>query len=293
MKKMLSILLAVSVMFVSVMTAYTHGEAAEVENVVLSEMSDEDVLKFLSDNGITVPDGFAESTSEIIRIVRIWMQRVETNPAIEFTYSLTSLYEFANQVKNAVNSYYGIDEKVSTFSVWSASEYTLQDSTFYEWMSGMVHYNCYAYAIRETSFAYDPGEFSGQKVTLDEIEDITAYILALRTKADLEALGYSSVTITTERPSYSASQTAICVRKGYCAATGLGDYHYMRVTYGDVWRHKPGRTAVLQYNYLPSTSRDWTNEYIDVDAGELEDVMTACEPTAVYTGAIYYIIYSN
>ena len=125
MKKMLSILLAVSVMFVSVMMAYTHGEAAEVENVVLSEMSDEDVLKFLSDNGITVPDGFAESTSEIIRIVRIWMQRVETNPAIEFTYSLTSLYEFANQVKNAVNSYYGIDEKVSTFSVWSASEYTL------------------------------------------------------------------------------------------------------------------------------------------------------------------------
>lgn len=56
----------------------------------------------------------------------------------------------------------------------------------------------------------------------------------------------------------------------------------MKLFSGDTWRHKPGRTAILTYDYLPSNSRVWLSEGYDGSNAILGDI--------VYDSSIYYIL---
>ena len=57
------------------------------------------------------------------------------------------------------------------------------------------------------------------------------------------------------------------------------DFHFMKLV-GAEWRHKPGESQILKYNYIPSNDRDWTNE------GLIEGEVVGGFGT--YTDTIYY-----
>ncbi|MCM1289871.1 MAG: hypothetical protein NC132_03450 [Corallococcus sp.] len=65
----------------------------------------------------------------------------------------------------------------------------------------------------------------------------------------------SNVSISDSIPSLADNQELICVRVGSL------DYHFMRYDkQTNAWYHKPGKTAVLKYKFVPSYDRIWINE---------------------------------
>ena len=59
----------------------------------------------------------------------------------------------------------------------------------------------------------------------------------------------------------------------------------MKLFSGNTWRHKPGGTAILTYDYLPSNSRDWTNEHYNGSIAQAGSI--------VYDSSIYYILFKS
>lgn len=252
---------------------------------ILSELSDDELLLFLEENGVTIPVGLADSQEEAMGIIRSLIIRIEKKPDIVFTYSLRQTCDFAYALKSVVDDYYGITVD-STFYPYSS--HGLRDSTVYQTPSNRGNYNCYAYALGKTDSWYYVGESSGHNLTQVDIADKSIYEIATYVKADLQSssLNKMCVKIVSARPSYSSlssGQTAICVRKGSDGI--MYDYHFMKLFNGDVWRHKPGGTAILTYDYLPSNSRNWTNESYDGSV--------ARSGMCVYNSDIYYILFNS
>ena len=246
---------------------------------VLSELSDQQLLEFLAAYEIEIPDEI-ESVENYIDGIRIWIVRTEENPAVRFQYGSCVLNDLSNEIKDAVNDYYGVSPQISPYST---SGYKLQDSTLYSWdPKTMKSYSCYGYAIGRNELL-DPGIICGMYKPIGEC---TIYELAQFTKFDLESMGYACVSTPSTRPtsqSLRSGQTAICIRYGY-DGDFWHDYHFMRL-FGNVWRHKIGRTAVLTYTYLPSDSRIWLGEGVD-DEGTFPGNYS-------YYGPIYYIVFGN
>lgn len=252
---------------------------------MLSNLTDNELLLFLDNHKVEIPVGLAESQTEAMQIVRSTVVDIEQNPDVEFLYGLTQLYDFAYALKSVVNAYYG---NAASSVLNPCASHGLRYSTVYQIPYNMKSYNCYAYALNRTSKC-QPGQFSGHILTNAILKNLSIYRLAQYVKEDLQStsLNKQCVKITSARPTYSSllsGQTAICIRKGD-DGNGQYDYHFMKLFSGNAWRHKPGETAILTYDYLPSNSRIWISEGYDgyqVITGRVE-----------YYGSIYYILFKS
>lgn len=299
-KKLLTILLLIACALVMGLTGMfcikpkvsasaeaVHKQEKFDDTTILSELSDEECIEFIVSRGVNIPSDFINSP-DLGKIVKSKIEIIEVDPSYEFHYNYDVTLNFANEIKNVVNEFYGIehsttDEAISTY----ATEYYLQDSRFYS-NTGYMDYNCYAYAINRTEnpaqyknkkgyIPYQPGDVSGQEFNMT----LSISQMAQVVKSDLIALGYSNITVSTEF-SKDYTRRTICIRKG------SQDYHFMRYNYTDKtdrkWYHKPGFTSILQYNYFPSNDREWTNECVTTSG-------TAIAPDLTYNSTIYYISY--
>lgn len=282
-KKVLLFIMAITFAFSATLAIPTYAEATNIE--ILSEVSDNEILEFINDCNLSIPTSIS-SSQDVMNIIRSWISDIESNPEIVFAYGFSDMSDFANALKFHVNNYYGIVSYNSVTKSVVPSVYTLLYSTVYEdgLLSTMYFRNCYGFAISEMSLQ-SPGAYSGEAITSQDLATMTISELVSIVVEDLEALGYNNITTSTDRPSFSSNKTTICVRLGSDDTGLIYDYHFMKVFSGNEWRHKPGLTAVLVYNYLPTNSRIWTNECYD---GTLY-----IEGDITYDSSIYYISYEE
>ncbi|MCL2079499.1 MAG: hypothetical protein FWH17_06600 [Oscillospiraceae bacterium] len=260
---------------------FTQSDERIDKRPTLSAMTEAECIEFLKKNEIPIPNDFKDQ-DWLGEFITKTIRAVEENPAYPFAYGYAVTLDFANSIKDAVNSYYGIEEialsQLMADGIYAPTRYTLQDSTVYgSWSDTYLDYNCYGYALGRTDIAKSPGYFSAGSFDIN----LPIFSMAALVKNDLKSSSFSQncVKLTTIRPSsVAAGETAICIRKGH------NDFHFMKL-FGSTWRHKPGRRAILQYNYLPSTSRNWTNE------NSLYGI--AYEGDTVYNSDIYYIIFKS
>ena len=177
MKKLLALLLALAVSFSLAIPAFAANTALDgIEYdgyTVLSNCSDDELLAFLRENDIAIPDGLADSQEHLLELVRYFIAEIELNPNIEFIYNLAQLQDFAYALKFAVNDFYDVDSSIQPFA-----NYGLQDSTVYQTPSNMTSYNCYAYALGRSSWC-SPGELSGHgDMTQTTLKNKSIYELA-------------------------------------------------------------------------------------------------------------------
>ena len=78
--------------------------AAE-ESILLSDMSDEQCIAFLANNGIEIPTAYDESMSWM-PFIRTIIEKVEENPNVQFAFGYFPALDLAYQIKDAVNTYY-------------------------------------------------------------------------------------------------------------------------------------------------------------------------------------------
>lgn len=240
----------------------------------LSEMSEDECMSFIAQNNISIPKSLDDKES-VKKFVKSTIETIESNPNYEFMYNFHDTQNFVNAIKDLVNNYYKINEVSKVVSSQSIeSSYYLKNSCVYsngEWKSSggdwnpkWKNYNCYAYSIKRSEYPaqydsgvyinYQPGDFSktGSFYSTISIENLAKIV-----KSDLETLGMNNIEILDDIPTdLSKNEKLICVRKCFV------DYHFMRYdSSSSSWYHKPGPSAVLKYNYLPSNDLEWTNEH--------------------------------
>lgn len=92
MKKLLALLLALAVSFSLAIPAFAANTALDgIEYdgyTVLSNCSDDELLAFLRENDIAIPDGLADSQEHLLELVRYFIAEIELNPNIEFMHML-------------------------------------------------------------------------------------------------------------------------------------------------------------------------------------------------------------
>ncbi len=166
-----------------------------------------------------------------------------------------------------------------------------QHDVYGSYYSGLTNFNCYAYAIGQSSAGQvDPGDFS----TDGYYPFISITSLVSLVESDLSALGFWSYH-QTSKPTSLPDQyfKVICVRKN---ASGDG-YHFMKMN-GSLssWTHKPGQTMILSWrstspstsNYPTSGTTYWTDEYYVYNYGWYGGTYNNR-----YSGTIYYILYKS
>lgn len=254
-RKVFALLLTCVMLVTSVPCAMGAGHT----QIPLSQLTEE-CMAFIDSQGISVPkelqeyEGLAEFVKDVI-------VAVENNSDVIFAYNYVVTLNFANEIKAAVNAYYGNNNAQLSATSTSTSSYSLIDSeTVGVWEEIFTEYNCYAYALGYTSspnnsyFAPEPGYFSspGEFNINGPIS-----VWADQTEEDLREKGYSCIHRTTdytEIMEYSSGYTIICLRKG-----DHPDFHYMRWSINS-WYHKPGNTHILRYLYYRPDLYNWTNE---------------------------------
>ena len=287
MKKLIVMCLAAALL-IAVFPSRIHA----VESDKLSSLSVEGILAFLEEYNVSIPDGYANSDEDLARIVRGWIIATENNPNVVFAYNFAESNYLSNAVKNAVNAHYGNTARVDGITTFST--YRLQQNILWSIPSNPTEYNCYAYALGSSSWKQNPGYFSGTTYGVGTLANLTIATLAGYVVDDLRSdeFGYECIINTTTRPAYddlASGQTAICIRKGV-DDWGNADYHLMRLysedEYGDAWRHKPGETYVLQFNYLPSVDVNWICEAYNSSGAFVHPLGME------YSGTIHYIIFA-
>lgn len=269
-----------------------HASTMKYFDYDFSNISEEECLEFIDFHSIDVPEKIVNSPI-LGNITKDIIQLVVDNPNYKFFYNYDEMQIFAETIQELVceysNEHYGI-------SVTSTSTYTLQDSKVKNSKGNWVtsggayddrweYYNCYAYSIHRmeqppfygTSGHYQPGDMSGSGSfgTSKTIFDFATVV-----KNDLLAMGYFNVSLSKTFSSITSDQELICVRMG------IDDYHFMRYDFlTNAWYHKPGNSAVLKYNYVPSNDRIWNNE------GSIYGVEVS--PFYSYDSDIYFIKYDK
>jgi hypothetical protein len=264
----------------------------------LSEMTEEECLEFIIQNGVEIPDALVNPG--LGAFVKSIIREAERNPDVPLGFSYTVTHHFAESIRAAVNGYYGT---VQGNSAAVRSRFYLQDSWVLNnlgvwsnssggyWEDVWENYNCYSYAIGKTDSEHDPGDFA-HPGSYNAISDMPVEDVAQLVKDDLEFLGYVNVYSTDTAPdpaSFEPHQELICVRIGgyhddYDDWYSYNDYHFMKYNREDgYWYHKPGDSAPLKYKYHPSYDT-WTDER---SFGGIEH-----EGDIEYDGDIWYIVYS-
>ncbi len=185
-------------------------------------------------------------------------------------------------------------------STTAVSSYTLQYNTVQNangnWVTSggyysgdELTYNCYAYALHiydagtaSNLIDYQPGLISGE----GSLEDCTnVHELSGLISSDLHALGFTDISISYSIPTVNSSQELICVRMND-PDDGNYTYHFMRYDLEtDAWYHKPGTSAVLKFNTVPSSDTVWYEEVCNFGGEALTNV--------VYEGPIVYFRYTK
>ena len=251
--------------------------ALSIKSYDFADFTEEDSMNFVEQCDIDIPEEFLQLedfpsfTQEIIL-----QSYYNPNTAFCFNYSVTQRY--AEDIRTAVRSHLNLSDIPA---IASTIGYNLQHSTVMDENGNWVtiggyydpnwnNYNCYAYSIKRAEqpqfyssdcyIQYQPGDICGNISIRDTT---TIYELASIVENDLIAMGYSNVSLSSTIPTIDSSQELICVRR-----RSSYDYHFMRYDLEtDAWYHKPGRTSILKYNYVPSNDVLWYGEYSD-DSGE-------------------------
>lgn len=248
------------------------------ENKKLSEMTEEECIRFLESKGTKIPEEYIDyiNLGSTIKEMIIY---IEAHPEAEHIYNYTAKDELFTSVRETVLKYYDIklesDSFISSYSTVSLSALQYSKS-LYSWNESFRSYNCYGFAINQIEII-NPGykigvEYDANTVNLMSIDRMADLVVS-----DLHKLGYTNTSYGRTRPSYQSGYKVIALRKS------SDDFHFMAETSSNVWRHKPGLSVVLQYNYTSPESGKWTNEGIGrygVQGGDVE-----------YTGDIMYIKY--
>ena len=257
-------------LLLSLIGSYTINVCAE-EFPVLSEMTTATQIEFLEQRGVEVPGGevnyeyWGPFISDCIALV-------ESDPAYMFRYNWTVSQDFAMAIQATVNDHYGITPDYSA-RLAARSTLTLVDSeALTSWNSTYLSYNCYAYALEETSASYRPGNFSGNSFTaLPSIDTLANYVIA-----DLvsSTFGHTCVAL------YTTDSSAVIRMNSICMRLSTYDYHFMRKE-NKWWQHKPGSSAPLRYLRALSSQTPWTDEGLYQEG-------VSVTPSKEYTGQIYY-----
>lgn len=257
------------------------GQNNEKENLL--ELSDEECLKVLVENGLEIPNEYSEY-SDVSGFVKKIVENVIETPMRTSWYNYKPAQEFAEQIREVVLKYENSNDNFLFSGITTFSNYTLVDSSTYgNWSNSYWNYNCYAYAVGKTSWI-NPGETIGVDYSnnASTLETMTATRLASLVTYDLQKWGYSNITYSTTLPTYENGYRVIAVRK--CKE----DYHFMRMITTGVWHHKPSCTWLLKYKYSSVNSIKWNNEcaIIDNQGNRIE-----YSPNIYYDSEVYYIKY--
>lgn len=241
--------------------------AFSVDNYDFSNFTEEDALDFVENHNIDIPEKLSRS-NKVGAFTLSTILQCYYDPDIEFCYNYDETQRYAENIRDAVALYVDSSAVPATAST---AAYQLQYNKVMDangnWVTSggyydtkWLNYNCYAYSINRaeqpsfytTEKQYQPGDMggAGSFLNCDTIDELAAVV-----QADLEAMGYSDITLSETIPAVNSSHQLICVRMSY------SDYHFM---YYDIetnaWYHKPGSTAVLKYNLVPSNSNLWYRE---------------------------------
>lgn len=267
--------------------------ALEIDTYDFANLTESEAITFIERHNINIPEEFSQ-LEDFPDFTRRLILQAYNYPSEAFYFNYDVTQEYAEEIRTAVLSYMNLEAVPATVA---ATTYSLLYNKVMDESGNWVtsggyynekwsNYNCYAFAINRieqpsfynTGKQYQPGDMSGagRFSSCD-----TIYELANIVKEDLEAMGYSNVSITSYIPTADVSQELICVR-----SLSNYDYHFMRYDIDtDSWYHKPGYTSVLKYNEIPSNSSLWYSEYSDAN-GEHPSTFT-------YNSDIVFIRYDK
>lgn len=289
------ILLATLFLILSVCTITAVGKLnakAETLNAYdFLNISESESLNFIEEFDIEAPVEIRQS-SDFASLTQNLIKLSASSRDYRFVYNYGAMQTYAEAIQEVVKRYAVYDD----VSLLSSTTYELQYNTVKnnrgEWVTSggaydtrWENYNCYAYAINRIEqpqfyssglyIQYQPGNMSGSGgfSSTISIADFANII-----KNDLLAIGYTNVLLSTTIPSIDEGQELICVRRGDF------DYHFMRYDGAtNAWYHKPGKTAVLKYNYIPNNNMLWYTE------GSLHGLEASGD--TIYDSTIYFIKY--
>ena len=289
--------------FLLILVLNAPAVAASNEQVVLSDLSQEECIIFLKEQGVDIPQIFEDETTWGFFAHSI-IEQVEENPNIEFPYGSVMMSEFAYQIKDAVIRYYGVDDIAIYADIESPNNIMVDNILYGEWQTEYPEYNCYAYAIGKKEWL-EPGVSIW--LDLGNNKDEYAYncyanmsTITYWIESDLEYFGNTVNSITTTIPSIEVGGHThlICVRKDadgvpwYYDEDGdlkyFHDYHFMKMGEDGYWYHKPGKTNPLKYLYTPSNEKSWVSEGYNGANG----IFFRYE-SVTYDSEIYFIEYTT
>lgn len=238
----------------------------------LLEMDDSACLAALLQEGLVLPEVYAQNLEHTATLVKKLLTDIQVHHVSpnNLPYSYTYLAELSTRI-------YMLVEPNSYDLLVSPGYYVMVDSTpIGSWSNNYLYYNCYAYALRRSDKAINPGYFSGESFNMD----MTVQQMAEVVRKDLDTLGYYSRKTTVKPSSIESYESIICIRK----SSDGEDYHFMRGNSAlTTWNHKPGQSQPLRWKYTTPSYKNWTNE---MSRGNV-----SIAPTHTYTGTICYIIY--
>lgn len=271
MKKTICVILVIVLIFALHPFVYAAGTT---NSGLLSELTDDECIAFLKSSGVEIPALFEEESTWAV-FIRSTIEQVEENPHVSFPYGYTVLANFANDIKRAVNEYYG-STQMTQYNLPRSTNILKDNVVCGSWNDSYLNYTCYAYAIGDTVMR-DPGQYywismGNSASTYIYIDNASISTIASWIEDDLESLGYTVGSVTTTNPNTNVNghTKLICVRKdnntvlaGYDQngnAVYIYDYHLMKLNADGYWYHKPGDTNPLRYKYTPTNSRIWVSE---------------------------------
>ena len=255
------------ILLFSLFSLYTTASA--IDPYDFANLTEADAVAFVEQNNINIPEEFLQLEDFPDFTKRLILQAYNyPNVAFCFNYDVTQ--EYAEEIRAAVISYMNLG---AVPAIASATSYSLLYNKVRDENGNWVtsggyynekwrHYNCYAFSINRaeqpsfynTEKQYQPGDMSGAGI-FDYCNNVGE--LAEIVRADIEAMGYSNILVSSTIPAVDLSQELICVR----ILSGF-DYHFMRYDIDtDAWYHKPDLSSVLKYNYVPSNDLLWYSEY--------------------------------
>ena len=228
----------------------------------LNEKSGKECIQILEGYGLVLSETYEKDEQLAEESIKTIIKDLNSGLLVDgaIPYNYTELVQLAEQVISIAETY--------------DARYTLQNSNVLgSWSDSYLNYNCYGYAIGQTSKFVNPGYYSNSSFSMN----LSISAMADLVVKDLDKLGYNAYKTTTKPSSLSSWEKVICIRKG------SSDYHFMKGNSTTYWTHKPGNTNPLSWKYSTPSYTTWTNEY------SYKNV--AGSATTTYNSSIYYIRY--
>lgn len=286
MKKLLSLMLAVVTVLLLCVSATAYGE----ELVILSELSDGELLAFISESGVDIPSAYNQE-EECVEFVRYIVEHIEKNGSVCVTFGYSFLEDFAEDIESAVLDYYG-DYLVTPYVRQDSQSNILQDNVVVgTWNPDYDSTNCYAYALGYPERA-EPGQIKSGTTGDGPYTGEMFYGLEelfLLVKDDLEFLGYVSVgRLYSSHSNYQVTKhkRLICLRM---RTNSAHDFHFMVKQEDQLWYQKPNARNPMRYIKEMSDDVPWVYEAYHQGEDQIDHYVRDTEFT--YSGTIIYIQY--